>query len=323
MTERATVLDHLMRHGISRRAFMKFCAVTTSALALTPRQSELFAQTLAATPRPSVLWLSFQECTGCTESLTRSFDPTLETLILNQVSLDYHHTLQAASGTAAEDARKKAMADFYGKYVLVVDGSVPAADGGAWSTIGGVSNLSMLDETVQGAALVIAVGNCASFGGLAKSSPNPSQAAGIGDLMIQGLIPQRPLVNVPGCPPVPEVIGGVIAYYLVYTSLPALDTLGRPSVYYGRTVHESCTRLAHFNQGEFAQSFDDDGARKGYCLLLLGCKGPVTYNACTTVKWNGGTSFPMYSGHGCLGCSEPDFWDRTDPTAQKGFYVPL
>jgi hydrogenase small subunit len=209
------------------------------------------------------------------------------------------------------------MQSAYGNYVLVVDGSIPARDGGAWSTIGGISNRQMLQEAAEGAALVVAMGTCAAFGGLPMAAPNPSDAAGVGALMRQGLIAERPLVNVSGCPPVPEVISGVIAYFLAFGALPELDALNRPRVYFGKTVHECCSRLPHYQAGNFAQSFDDDGARQGHCLFLLGCKGPVTFNACATVKWNQGTSFPMHSGHPCLGCAEPGFWD------QGSFYTML
>jgi hydrogenase small subunit len=178
-----------------------------------------------------------------------------------------------------------------------------------------VSNLQMLRETLEGAALVIAVGTCASFGGLPAAAPNPSTAAGVQSLMSQGLVPTRPLINVSGCPPVPEVISGTIAYYLVFGTLPELDDQRRPKVYFGKTVHDCCTRLSHFNAGRFALSFDDEGARRGYCLMMLGCKGPDTRNACSSVRWNERTSFPMHSGHGCLGCSQPQFWDRPG-----GFY---
>ena len=68
---------------------------------------------------------------------------------------------------------------------------------------------------------------------------------------------------------------------------------------------------------QFAESFDDEGAKKGWCLYKLGCKGPTTHNACATVKWNNGTSFPIEAGHGCIGCAEPDFWDK------GGFYNAL
>ena len=310
MNKRETFLEHLSQRGISRRSFLKFCAVTSSALALPAGAAKVMAQTLGSGPRPSVIWLSFQECTGCTESLTRSFEPTVETLILDHLSLDYHHTLQAASGHAAEAARDAAISDNYGQYVLVVDGSIPTIDAGAWSTIAGETNLRMLAHAIEGAALVVSVGTCASFGGLPAASPNPSDAFGVEDLMTQGLIAQRPLINVPGCPPVPSVITGVIVHYLTYGTVPELDDHKRPIVYYGNTVHQTCPRREHFIRGYFAKAFDDEAARNGACLLELGCQGPSTHNACPTQRWNGGTSFPMHSGHGCLGCSEPHFWDH-------------
>lgn len=316
MSQDETFADFLARRGVSRRSFLTFCASTAAALALPAQAAGEFAAKLSAARRPSVIWLSFQECTGCTESLTRSGEPTVEALILDHLSLDYHHTLQAASGQAAEQARYNAMAANWGRYVLVVDGSIPTADGGVWSTIAGVTNLDMLRETIQGAALVIAVGTCASFGGIpaaaAVTAPNLNQsgARGVADLMNAGEILGRPLINVPGCPPVPEVISGSIAYFLAYGTVPPLDDQHRPTPYYSNTVHDHCPRLPHYNKGEFALAFDDERAKKGYCLYLLGCKGPQTHNACPKTRWNLGTSFPMHSGHGCLGCSEAAFWDR-------------
>ena len=132
----------------------------------------------------------------------------------------------------------------------------------------------------------------------------------MGDLMDQGRVANKPLINLPGCPPVPEVITGTIAHYLAYGEPPELDAFRRPLCFYGRTVHDRCPRKGSYNAGKFAESFDDEGARKGWCLLHLGCKGPETYNACSAIGWNDATSSPMHSGHGCLGCSQPDFWDR-------------
>src|SRR5512140_600239 len=143
-----TLLDFLRARGISRRSFLKFCAATTSLLALPPTMSRAVAAALEQAKRPSVIWLSFQECTGCTESLTRSHTPTIEGLILDQISLDYHHTLQAASGEAAERARDEAMQANMGKYLLIVDGSVPLGNAG-YSTIAGVSNVDMLREAAK------------------------------------------------------------------------------------------------------------------------------------------------------------------------------
>jgi hydrogenase small subunit len=118
------------------------------------------------------------------------------------------------------------------------------------------------------------------------------------------------VINISGCPPIPVVITGVLAHYLTFGSLPELDGLGRPKAFYGESIHDRCYRRPFYDQGKFAKTFDDEGARNGWCLYELGCKGPVTHNACATVKWNGATSYPIQSGHGCLGCSEPDFWDR-------------
>ncbi len=311
------LLDSLRQRGVSRRTFLKFCTITASSLALPSDRNSWFAESLAAAPRPSVIWLSAQECTGCSESLLRSYEPTIENLILDHFSLDYHNTLMAPSGSAAEASREQSVNA--GGYVLVVDGSVPRRDGGSWSTIGGRSALDVVGEVVGNAALVLAVGNCASFGGLPRAYPNPGDAAGVDELMGQGLIPTRTLINVPGCPPVPEVLTGTIAWYLAHGTAPDLDAHKRPLVYYGATVHDACNRLDHFRNEEFAQSFDDEGARNGWCLFQLGCKGPSTFNACSTIKWNQGTSYPMHSGHGCIGCSQPDFWDRMD-AGTAGFY---
>lgn len=310
MKKHETIIEVLQSRGVSRRAFMKFCTVTASSLALGSHGASVFAQALANAPRPSVIWLSFQQCTGCSESLLRSFDPTIENLLLNYLSLDYHESLQAAAGHQAEAARRKAMDDNPGRYVLIVDGSIPTGDHEFWSAAAGESNLATLRDAVRNAGVVIALGTCATFGGIPAANPNPSKATGVDDLMARGLIDTKPLVNISGCPPVPEVITGTIAYYLVNGEAPELDSLKRPKVFYGKTVHDCCARLPHFNAGRFAQSFDDAGARQGHCLYLLGCKGPETFNACTTVKWNQGTSYPMHSGHGCIGCSEPQFWDK-------------
>lgn len=316
MANKETFVEHLRRQGISRRSFLKFCALTASSLALPTGAARVIAQTLENTPRPTVIWLSCQECTGCSESLLRSFDPSIESLILSEISLDYHNVLMAASGTAAEKARRDAIDS--GGHILIVDGSITLKDQGAWAIIGGESSLEVVQEVAEKAALIISVGNCAAFGGIPHANPNPTDAHSVEDLIASGhLETSAPLINVPGCPPIPEVMTGVIVHFLSF-GMPALDDLKRPTIFYGQSVHDTCTRLPHFLAGNFAESFDDEGARQGFCLLNLGCKGPVTFNACTTVKWNGGTSFPMHSGHGCLGCSEPGFWDRPG-----GFYKPL
>jgi hydrogenase small subunit len=97
---------------------------------------------------------------------------------------------------------------------------------------------------------------------------------------------------------------------LTFDKIPELDRMGRPKMFYGQRIHDKCYRRPHFDAGQFVEQWDDEAARRGYCLYKVGCKGPTTYNACSTTRWNGGTSFPIGSGHGCIGCSEDGFWDK-------------
>ncbi len=305
MTEK-TLAEILREKGVSRRSFMKYCATITSVMALPPELTSTVAQALAKAKRPSVIWLSFQECTGCTESLTRSYAPTLESLIFDSISLDYHHTLQAAAGHAAEHAREEAEKANKGKYLLVVDGSIPL-DNKGYSTIAGISNVDMLEKSAKDCFAIVAVGTCAAYGGLPMAAPNPTGAVAVSDI-----ISDKPIINLPGCPPIPAVISGVLAHFLTFGKIPELDHLGRPKVFFGNNIHDRCYRRPFYEQGLFAETFDDEGAKKGWCLYKLGCKGPTTYNACATLKWNEGTSFPIESGAPCIGCSEPHFWDKQD-----------
>jgi hydrogenase small subunit len=306
-----TVAEYLRARGVSRRDFLKFCTTAASAMALPVALAPQIAAALEKARRPSVIWLPFQECTGCTESITRAHGATIEGMIFDAISLDYQHTLQAAAGTAAEHAREQAMKENWGKYLLIVDGSVPTGNPG-YGTIAGISNLDMLREAAQGAAAIVALGSCAAFGGIPMANPDPTGAVPVSEI-----VKDKPIINVPGCPPIPVVITGVLMQYLTFGRIPDLDALGRPRAFYGQTVHDRCYRRPFYERGQFAETFDDEGARKGWCLYKLGCKGPTTYNACATVKWNDGVSFPVESGHGCIGCSQPRFWDA------GGFYDAL
>jgi hydrogenase small subunit len=316
-----SIYDEMKKAGLSRRSFLKFCGVVAGAMginALPPvkasglpdhlarniRPADLVARALETKPRLPVIWLEFQDCAGCSEALTRSQSPTLVDLVLSKITVEYHETLSAAAGVQAEDAKQAAMKKYSGQYILVVEGSISPADGGIYCTIGGKSSLDLLKEAASGAAAVIATGNCATFGGLPRAYPNPTGALGVSEIIID-----KPVVNIPGCPAIPEVFTGTLANFLVFGSLPELDNLHRPKTFYAQTIHDRCLRRPFYDAGKYASSFDDEGARQGWCLYKLGCKGPTTYNSCATLKWSGGLSFPVQSGHPCLGCSEPNFWD--------------
>ncbi|HEC21859.1 MAG TPA: uptake hydrogenase small subunit [Chloroflexi bacterium] len=309
MPERETIYEVLQKRGVTRRDFLKMTILLTGALGLEYSQVERVRVALETKPRVPVIWLEFQDCAGCTESISRSQNPTLTSLVLNDLTIEYHETLMAAAGFQAEGAKEAAMEQYYGEYVLVVEGSIPQGAGGVYCTVGGRTALDILRETAEGAFAVIAVGNCASFGGLPKASPNPTDAVGVMEL-----VTDKPVINIPGCPAIPEAMTNTIAHIIALGSIPELDYLKRPMAFYSHTIHDRCLRRGFYEAGLFADSFGDEGYRKGYCLYKLGCKGPTTYNACSSLKWNGGTSFPVESGHPCLGCSEPNFWDN------GGFY---
>ncbi len=288
------------RLGLSRREFMEFCAALAATMGLPASAEAAIATAVEKAKRPSVIWLHFQECTGCTESLLRAEHPTLEKLILDVISLDYHETLMAAAGHQAEAARQSAMKANKGKYVLVVEGAIPTKDNGIYCKVGGHTAIDMLKECAADAAAVIAIGSCASWGGMPSTGPNPTGASSVAEVL------GKPVVTIPGCPPNPYNFLATVVHFLTFGKLPAVDQLGRPKFAYSRLVHDNCERRAHFDAGRFAMEFGDVGHRQGYCLYKLGCKGPETYANCPTILFGdaGPGSWPVGCGHPCIGCTE-------------------
>ncbi len=299
---------------VSRRDFLKFCSAMAAAMGLPLSMGTEIAEAITSPKRAPVIWLSAQECTGCTESLLRTSHPTLEKLILELISLEYHETLNAGSGHQAEAALANSLKVNQGKYILVVDGAIPVKDGGVYCKIGGKTALSLLEEMGAHAAAIIAIGSCASWGGVPSAAPNPTGATPAHEVLKNKGI-KTPVVNIPGCPPNPYNFLSTVLYFLTFNKLPELDVLARPKFAYGRLIHENCERRPHFDAGRFALQFGDEGHRKGYCLYKLGCKGPETFNNCPVQLFGdvGSGSWPVGTGHPCFGCSEQGV----------GFTVPL
>ncbi|MBS1877665.1 MAG: hydrogenase small subunit [Acidobacteria bacterium] len=312
-----STFDLLRKHGVDRRSFLKFCTSMTAAMGLEAAFVPEVVKAMETKPRIPVIWLHGLECTCCSESFIRSSHPIAQDVILNMISLDYDDTLQAAAGEQAEDCRRKIMKEHKGGYILAVEGNAPTKDGGVYCTIGGGTFLDVLKETAEGAKAVIAWGSCASNGCVQAAKPNPTGARPVHEI-----ISGKPIINVPGCPPIAEVMTGVITYILTFDALPELDRLGRPKMFYGQRIHDKCYRRPFFDAGQFVEAWDDEGARKGWCLYKMGCRGPSTYNSCSTFKWNNGVSFPIGSGHPCIGCSEANFWDN-GPFYQRLSAIPL
>jgi hydrogenase small subunit len=306
--EGETLGERLETQGVSRRDFLEFCGSLAVVLGLGSSAGARIAHALAAVKRPSVIWIQLQECTGCVESVLRSGSPTIGDLILDSVSLDYSHTIMAAAGHQAEAALQTAMKQNAGKYVLVVTGSVPLAEDGIYTTIGGRTARAVLEEAAQGAAVIVAVGACAHWGSVQAARPNPTGAVGV-----SAVVKDKPVINVTGCPPIGDVVTATLAHFLTFGRLPATDSDGRPLFAYGKRIHDQCPRRAHFDAGQYVEVFDDENARKGWCLYHVGCKGPATYSPCPIFQWNNGTSWPIGAGHPCIGCTERNFWDTMSP----------
>ncbi|CAG35303.1 hydrogenase small subunit [Desulfotalea psychrophila] len=309
----ADTVNTTMNPKLNRRGFLKGCTMVAAALGLSDAMIPKLVEAASSGQRPRVIWLHFQECTGCTESLLRASHPDLARLILDVISLDYHETVMAAAGYQAE-ANLHDTVDNH-PFILIVEGAIPVKDNGIYCKIGGRTALEILGEVAPKATAIIAIGTCATSGGIQAASPNPTGAVGVEDL--PELTGNVPIVNIPGCPPNPVNLLGTILYYLTFKRLPALDSQKRPLFAYGRRIHDQCERRGHFDEGRFAEKFGDKFHQMGYCLYKVGCKGPETFANCPTARFNDVGVWPVSIGHGCIGCTEKNFWDTMTPFYER------
>jgi len=223
----------------------------------------------------------------------------------------------AAAGGQAEENLLKTVREQRGKYIAVVEGSIPMKDGGVYCCIGGRSALEIAREVCGNAFATIAAGTCATGGGIPEAKPNPTGAVGVKDA-----VPGATVINLPGCPLNPDNLTATIVHYLTFGKLPATDSQGRPLFAYGKRIHDNCERRPHFDAGQYVERWDDEAHRKGHCLYKMGCKGPETYHNCPIQRYNDKTGWPVGAGHGCVGCSEAGFWDTMSPFYRRLPNVP-
>jgi hydrogenase small subunit len=313
-----TFQEHLKQSGVSRRTFLKFCGMMAGALALPLNYASVIADALAGAHRLPVIWLAFQDCTGDSESFLRAgkvqdviasgtTDPSVTELLLDYLSLDYHETLMAPSGAASAKSLADTISQNAGGYVVVVEGSIPTAQNGIYCVINGRTAQSILQDVTSKAVGTIAMGACATDGGLAAAAPNPTHAVGVSQAA-----PGAPnLINLPGCPANVVNLVACLVYYLTFKQWPDLDPKSyKPLFAYGQDIHSNCERKYFYDTGKFVQAWGDVGHQAGWCLNKMGCKGPQTQSNCWNVKWNEGTNWPIGAGHGCIGCAAPGFWDK-------------
>jgi len=160
--------------------------------------------------------------------------------------------------------------------------------------------MEVLQDVGGKAAAIIAIGSCASWGGIPSADPAPTGAVGVADLL-----PSKAIINLPGCPPNPYTLLGVVLQFAADGSLPELDQERRPKFAYDRDIHEQCPRRPHFDAGRFVKQFGDQGHREGWCLYEIGCKGPDTHAGCSTRHFNELPDvWPIGIGAPCIGCTE-------------------
>jgi hydrogenase small subunit len=303
-----SIAKKLIERGVSRRDFLKFCTAVAATLALPSTFIPKIAEALEKTQKPYLVWLEYQDCAGDTEALLRASKPKVADILLDLLSLEYHETIMAPSGRQAEKSLMDVVEHAKGKYLVIVEGSIPIKDGGVYCCIGGRTAIDIAKEVCGNALATLAIGTCAAFGGIPKASPNPTGAVSVMDA-----VPGATVINLPGCPVNAENITATIVHLLTFRSIPILDSLNRPLFAYGKRIHDNCERRSHFDAGQFVRAWGDQGHRLGWCLYEMGCKGPQSYQNCPTVKYNEGTSWPVQAGHGCIGCGMPDFWDTMTP----------
>jgi hydrogenase small subunit len=270
------------------------------------------------------VYIAGAACSGCSVSLLNALNPSIQNLLIDpiipgkHVSLKFHATVMAGQGEPVVEVLRDMSKEKPNQYILLIDGSIPVAEDGLYCRLGELDGkeITMKDmaaDLALKALAVVAIGTCASFGGIPSGFPNPtgvkSVAAFLGD---EGI--EKPVINISGCPPHPDWMIGTIADVLI-NGLPTEDKLDdalRPKLFFGELIHDNCPRRGFFDAGQFAKKTSDPG-----CLYEIGCKGPVTYADCPTRKWNNGVGWCIGSGAQCIGCVEPDFHDTLAPMFEK------
>ena len=262
-----------------------------------------------------LVWLQAGGCSGCSVSLLNSDVPPIRRVLLDPIlpdvhlNLKYHPTIMASQGAEAAGILRDVAAGE--GHIVIVEGAIPG-DGefcSIGSADGEVSVRRQFLDLAVGAQLVVAVGTCASFGGISAAEPNPGGYRELSHVMDEEGV-DVPLVRVPGCPPHPDWMTTALVEFLSAEGPEDvdLDEWNRPRSVYGQLIHENCPRRSYFDEGDFAAAPGDPE-----CLHEVGCKGPITRADCPLREWNSGTSWCIKGGGPCQGCVEPGYPDETTP----------
>lgn len=268
---------------------------------------------MAEAKKPNLVWLELNGCSGNIISLLNGSEPDFEYMIADMVNLVYDQSLIPCEGEQAMDVLFNQLDQ---EFILAVEGAVATKNNGSYQIIGKwrgreITGLEAVRVLGEKASHVIAVGACASHGGVSAGSPNPSQC-----ISVQAAL-NRKVINLPGCPCHPDWFLSTLEYLLVYGE-PPLDEQGRPVFLYGITIHQRCERRSYFDSGVFATKLGEPT-----CMFRLGCRGPVTPIDCPIRKWNDRVSWPVQANTPCIGCAQFGFPDRMEPFVTYPPAVPV
>jgi hydrogenase small subunit len=288
----------------------------------------------------TAFWLSGMSCDGCSISALGATEPSVEELTTGAIPglptlVLHHYALSIESGDHFTHEMERAeKGELDGPYVIVYEGSIPdehlTVDGEPWAAEGALPTFAAEEERrriptaewvrrlAPGAAATIAIGTCATWGGIPASAGNPTGAMSMMDFLGKdyrsafGL----PVINVPGCAPLGDNFTETVAMLLLFLNqrgpLPEFDHLGRPAWLLGETVHRHCPRAGYYEEGTFAQEF---GGKE--CLVEVGCWGPVVNCNITERGAVGHMGGCMVAGGPCIGCTMPGFPDKFTPFYKK------
>ena len=285
--------------NISRRSFLKYCGTASAALGLSAMDLIRLEKVFANPKGPTVLWLQGCGCTGCSISflnrVSTAAPATAADLLINSINLAYHPNLMSLAGDSAVAMIKDAQA--MGKYILAVEGGVPAAFNGfactAWSdSTGEVTFQQAINDLAARASSILCIGTCASWGGIPAAPPNPAMIKSV------KAATGKNTINIAGCPPHPDWIVWSISQLLLGKRMP-LDKFGRPRSLYNKKVHDRCPR----EDNDEAQTYGMDKL----CLEELGCRGHSAKCNAPRDLWNNKASWCCDANALCIGCTEPEF----------------
>lgn len=271
-------------------------------------QREIIASTLIGIEdnrlkKINLIWLEACGCSGNIISLLDANTPDVPYLLTQMVDITYNNSLMGAEG---QRAFEKFLETLDTEFILVVEGAVSSRDNGIYNVIAQyngkfISAAEAITLAAGKAKYVLAVGTCASYGGISAANPNPSLSKSVSEFL------NTKVIRIPGCPANPQWVISTIAHLISY-GIPELDLDGRPLFLYEETIHTYCSRRSFFDKGIFATKLGDNE-----CMFELGCRGPITKSNCPIRKWNDRVNWPVEDNTPCIGCVNKGFPDEMEP----------